>query len=116
MTPPVEPMLRALGPALDAVTPDPHWPAIWARVNAAVQRRRVPLWPLLASGTLCLTLFLSSTIVGVVMGVTPTAAAEAAPVPVIVSQRMTPDETQAAGASAGPAAATTPAPIALPVR
>ncbi|HRF47771.1 MAG TPA: hypothetical protein PLC98_09115 [Anaerolineales bacterium] len=114
MNRPVEPMLRGLAPALDRVhLTGGGWPELWARVNAVVQRR-TPLWPVLASGTLCLALFLGSTVVGVMLGVTPTAAAQAAPTPIEVSQVMTPDETQSV--RAGVAATSTPAPVALPDR
>lgn len=116
MNAPIEPMLRALAPALDDVGhAAADWPEVWARIKPA-PRRRAPVWPLLASMSLCLTLFLGSTMIGVVLGVTPTAAAAAVPAPGVAHVAMTPNETQAVRASAGPAAASTPAPVALPVR
>ena len=114
MTRPVEPMLRGLAPALDRVSGlGGRWPEIWTQVQSAVQRRP-PVWPVLASGVLCLAIFLGSTVVGVVFGVTPTAAAQAAPTPLQVSQVMTPDETPSVRAWA--VVTSTPAPVALPKR
>lgn len=132
MTSPIEPMLRAMGPALDSIAalntsaaPADAWPELWARVGAA-RRRPVPIWPVFASGALCLVLFLSSTLASVMLGVTPTAAAMAAPAPLVNVQAQTPDETQSVGersnpaidatASAGTAAVSTPAPLAPPER
>lgn len=126
MTSPVEPMLRAMGPALDSLaTPADSWSDLWARVEAG-RRRPTPVWPVFASAALCLTLFLSSTIAGVMFGGTPTAAAMAAPAPIVNQAPQTPKQTEAVGhraspaidatAAAGTAAASTPAPQASPVR
>lgn len=125
MTSPVEPLLRALAPALDSLAaPADSWSDVWARVDA--RRRPTPVWPAFASAALCMTLFLSSTIAGVMFGNTPTAAAMAAPAPIVGLTTLTPNQTEAVGhraspaidatAAAGTAAASTPAPQASPVR
>lgn len=126
MTSPIEPMLRAMGPALDSLaTPADSWSDLWTRVEAG-RRRPKPVWPAFASAALCLTLFLSSTFVGVMLGVTPTAAAMAAPAPIVSQTSLTPEQTEAVGhraspaivatVAAGTAAASTPTPQASPVR
>ncbi len=126
MKSPVEPMLRAMGPALDSLaTPADTWSDLWSRVQAG-RRRPTPVWPAFASAALCLTLFLSSTFVGIILGVTPTAAALAVPAPIVSLTSLTPQQTEAVGhrvnpaidatEAAGTAAASTPAPQASPVR
>ncbi len=117
MTPTVETQLQAMTSALDAVAASTEpWSEVWTRVQAPARRRATPLWPLLTSIALCVTVFLSTTLMGVVLGLTPTAAAAVVPAPSVAQVSMTPNETQAVRASAGPAAAFTPAPVAQPVR